>query len=106
LEDLAAQPAPSAKSEPTWLIALRPVILAASVPQAIATWWKQWRKEAGWPGRRVVKRVRRVAKSARQARKDLSRAGRDASSRLRRRAKLAGKQWLNLVVKPPRPRRD
>ena len=106
LEALAAAPAPAPMSPPLWGVALRPLILAASLPQAVATWVKQRRKKVGKPSRRIARGARRVSRSVRGATKELNKAGRQASSRVRRGAKLAGKQWQKVVVKPLRSRGD
>jgi hypothetical protein len=106
LEGLAAAPAPVPVWPPAWGVALRPLILAASLPQSVATWVKKWRKKVGKPSRLIVRGARRASRGARSATKELSKAGRHASAWLRWGAKVAGKRWQKVVVKPLRPRRD
>jgi hypothetical protein len=58
------------------------------------------------PGRRALKTLRgRSAKAAHRAWKESNKSLRVSAERIRRRARLTGKQWQKTVVKPLRTRR-
>ena len=97
VEGLAAAPLPAPVS--AFVVLLRPLLLLGALPQVVASW-------ANRGHRKITNAVRRTRKTARRTRKGLRRAGRMASSHLRRRARLAGKQWQRVVGKPSRPWRD
>jgi hypothetical protein len=98
IERLAAAPSPQPESYPSWGYPLRPVILAASTVAATVDWFQQ--PEPLAPMRK------RFRKAAHRASKTIGRTRAVVSARARRRAKLVGKQWQKLVVKPLRARRS
>ena len=97
VERLAAMPAPRPEPVPAWAYAARPLVWTGAAVGAIGGWMK--RPE---PFRPVTKRVRKVVYRTQKA---ISRAAARTSARVRRRAKLAGKQWQKSVLKPLRARR-
>ena len=96
IERLAAEPAGTPQSAPVWADALRPAVLTASAFAAAVDWLRRD------PLKRTRKRLGRISN---RTRKFFSRMAAAVSSRARRRAKLAGKQWQRSVVKPLRTRR-
>jgi len=103
VERLGDAPAPAVQTPPLWAPLLRPIVLAGAFAQAATTWAKQRRRI---PGRRqAINIVHRTRKAASRARKEVRKAGRIVSERVRRRAKLTGKQWQKTIVKPLRMRR-
>ena len=101
VEHLGATAAPRVVSMPLWAYAVRPLVLAGALVQDVAMWF------GADPGRsRVRNAVHRTQKAVRRRGKDIRKATTVASSRVRRRAKLAGKQWQKSVVKPLRARRS
>jgi hypothetical protein len=97
IERLAATPPPPPESMPIWAPALRPVLLAGALGGALGAWLSR-------PD--PLKGVRkRLSKTGYRARKAVARAASVASTRVRRRAKIASKQWQKSVVKPLRARR-
>ena len=98
IERLAAQPAPRPEHTPVWAYALRPLVLAAAVPAAIATWLHRPDPLAS-----IRKRARTAAH---RTRKTLGKTTAIASARVRRGAKIANKQWRKSVLKPLRARRS
>jgi hypothetical protein len=100
IERLGAAAAPRPISTPLWAYAVRPLVLAGALVQDVATWF------GADPGRsRVRNAVHRARKTVHRRGKDIRKATTVASSRVKRRAKLAGKQWQKTVVKPLRARR-
>jgi hypothetical protein len=88
----AAPPAPRATSAADY--ALRPVVLGAAAPAGAVAWLSR-----PDPLATVRKRVRKVLH---RSRKEAGKATAAAASRVRRSAKVAGKQWRKTVVKPLR----
>ena len=97
IERLGAAPAPGAAGVPVWAYALRVPLLAAAAPQAMATWFDRTRGPAQKRARRATHRAGKVAGRLTGS---LRRAVSIVSSRVRRRARLAGKQWQKSVLKP------
>ena len=94
IERLAAAPAPAPQSDPVWAYPMRAVVLAGAAFGALGGW-------VAHP--EPLKPIRkRLGKTAGRARKVMGKAAAVASQRLRRRAKMAGKQWQKSVVKPLR----
>ena len=96
IERLAGERAAPPQSTPVWTYVLRPPVLTASAFAAAVDWL---RHDPFKPARR---RLGRIGHRARKASRRMAAA---ASSRVRRRAKLVGKQWQRSVVKPLRTRR-
>jgi hypothetical protein len=95
IERLGASPAPAPSRAPLWAPPLRAPLVAAPVPQAVVTWLEG---VSGPTRKRVRFAAHRFAKTAGR----LADGVRNATSRMRRRAKLANKQWQKTVVKPLR----
>ena len=95
IERLGAMPPPSPSRAPLWAYPLRAPLLAAAVPQAVVVWLAgvsgATRKRVRVAGHRFAKTAGRLAVGVR-----------NATSRVRRRARLANKQWQKTVVKPLR----
>jgi len=103
IEQLGAAPAPKPAPAPAWSAALRPLLLAAASVQIAA---RAAPKKHRIPGRRALKTFRgRSAKTAHRAWKEFNKLLRVSAERIRRRARLTGKQWQKTVVKPLRTRR-
>jgi hypothetical protein len=96
IERLAAMPRRESQVPSVWAPAVRPAILAASALAATVDWL---RDDPLTPMRK------RFGMAVHHARKTVNKTALSASSRIRRRVKLAGKQWQKSVVKPLRARR-
>jgi len=96
IERLAAAPSPEPKVEPWWGLSLRPIVLGGALIGGVGAWLAR-----PDPMRSVRRYVRRAVH---RMRKVFERARARTSSRMRRRAKLAGKRWKKLVVKPLKAR--
>ena len=96
IEKLGARTAPAAEGAPAWAYAVRPVVLAAAAPAGVVSWLS--RPDPLKPMRK------RLGKVTHRTRKAAAKATAVTSSRIRRTAKLAGKQWRKTVLKPLRAR--
>ena len=97
IERFAASPQPRAQAMPVWGPAAWPLILTTSGAAAIVDWAR----------RRPLKPARRaLEKGVHRVRKTVGRSAAIARERVKRRAKLAAKQWQKSVVKPLRARRS
>ncbi len=92
---MSAAPAPQQAGVASY--ALRPVVLGAAAPAGFASWASR-----PHPFAAIQKRARKVLH---RSRKSVTKVTAMTGERLRRTAKLAGKQWRKSVVKPLRTRR-
>lgn len=97
VERLAAMPAPRPAGVSPAAVVLRPMVLAGTIPAALVAWLNRPDPLAS-----IRKRAR---KTLHRTRKSVGKTTSIASSRMRRGAKLASKQWQKSVVKPLRARR-
>jgi hypothetical protein len=97
IERLGAAPAPAPQHASLADYALRPVVLGAAAPAGVASWLSRPDPLAS-----LRKRVR---KAFHRSRKRVGKATAITSERLRRTAKVAGKQWRKSVIKPLRAKR-
>jgi hypothetical protein len=97
IEHLAASPRPQPQTTPLWAPGAWPLILTPSAVAAVVDWLRH----------KPLKPVNRaLEKAAHRSKKTVVRTLAVARERLKRRAKLAGKQWQKSVVKPLRTRRS
>lgn len=96
IERVAAAPAPLPEGEPWWGYGVRPIVLTGAAVGAVGAWLH--RPDPLKPVRRGVRRAMHHTQKA------IDRARTRTSSRMRRRAKLAGKRWQKSVVKPLKAR--
>jgi hypothetical protein len=97
IERLAASPRPRPQTTPLWAPGVWPLILTASTVAAVVDWLRH----------KPLKPVHRaLEKAAHRSKKNVVRTLAVARERVKRRAKLAAKQWLKSVVKPLRTRRS
>jgi hypothetical protein len=103
IEWLQAQPAPVPQGVPLWGLAVRPVVLAGAGFQAAVSWLS--RPDAlAWAHRYLRTATHRTEKVVSRTRKGVRKASSLTASRMRRQAKLAGKQWQKSIIKPLRAR--
>jgi hypothetical protein len=102
VEGLASAAASPAESPPLWSYLLRPILVAGALVQVVANAARPPRRIPG--RRRVSILAHRVGKAVRRGRKAINKAGRIASERVRRRTRLARKQWQKMFTKPLRMR--
>jgi hypothetical protein len=103
IERLQAQPAPVSQGAPLWGLAVRPVVLGGAGVQAAVSWLS--RPDAfAWAHRYLRTATHRTEKVVSRTRKGVRKASSLTASRMRRQAKLAGKQWQKSVIKPLRAR--
>ena len=96
IERLATASPPQPQKEPWWAYGVRPVVFTGALVGVVGAWLH--RPDPLKPMRRRVRKVlHHMGKSVERARAR-------ASSRMRRRAKLAGKRWQKSVMKPLRAR--
>ena len=86
IERLAASPRPQPRATALWAPVVWPVILTASAVAAVVDWLRH-------------KPLKPLNRALERAAKKLVRTAAIARERIRRRAKLAGKQWQKAVVK-------
>jgi hypothetical protein len=97
IERLAASPQPQPQPTPLWAPVAWPVILIPSAVAAVVDWMRH----------KPLKPVNRaLEKAAHRSRKNVVKTAAIARERIKRRAKLVGKQWQKSVVKPLRTRRS
>jgi len=92
IERLVAAPAPPPEGAPWWGYGVRLIVLTGAAVGVVGAWLH---------GPDPLRRARRVVH---HTHKVIDRARARTSSRMRRRAKRAGKQWQKSVVKPLKAR--
>jgi hypothetical protein len=97
IERLAASPRPQPQVTPPWAPLVWPPMLTASAVAAVVDWLRH----------KPLKPLNRaLERAAHRSKKNVVRTVAIARERIKRRAKLVGKQWQKSVVKPLRARRS